>query len=478
MGVVAGQTDADHQAASERGVRTCSAGQRPQVRGERCSDELATLPCDGRSAADFANAKSPTAPITSLTSPDPQTIVFKLARPRSSLLALLGASNGGYFHILPSEIDSGYDARRTPIGAGPFYVSNQVPSASVTLKRNPGYWDTERPYVDQIDYPILTEYAANQAQLVTGGIYTFAQAGRHPADEASGNRPQSLRLGLGGRQHRSDHGYQPTAANSFRDQRVRQAYSMSIDCDLWIDVVYNASKFAKDGLEVATARNTIVPSSDFKGWWLDPQGKDFGPNAKYFKHDVAEAKKLLAAAGLSVGAELISNVTPNGFTGSYVQNIEILDGMAAEAGFKITKKILDYTTEWQPKFVSGRGKWDGLGYRPIAAAPTDSFEKMAAMLDSRGGIFFPGFDSGQGTYDGDPKLEAWIDEARIETDTAKRQAIGYEMQRYMADKQYITRYPGGASGFNLAWPAVRNFGAFNGDQRNNYYYWLDPSLAR
>ena len=47
----------------------------------------------------------------------------------------------------------------------------------------------------------------------------------------------------------------------------------------------------------------MVPA--IAAWHLDPQGKDFCPNAKFFTHDVAEAKKLVAAAGFAGGLEVV-----------------------------------------------------------------------------------------------------------------------------------------------------------------------------
>ena len=75
---------------------------------------------------------------------------------------------------------------------------------------------------------------------------------------------------------------------------------MSWDRDLCIDAFYNVDEFEAEGLPVETRWNTDCRATG-TGWWLDPQGKDFGPNAKYFKHNVAEAKKLLAAAGFANG---------------------------------------------------------------------------------------------------------------------------------------------------------------------------------
>ena len=55
------------------------------------------------------------------------------------------------------------------------------------------------------------------------------------------------------------------------------------------------------------AWNTALNASQ-EGWWLDPKDAKFGPNAKYFQHNPAEAKKLLAAAGYANGFEIPSTM--------------------------------------------------------------------------------------------------------------------------------------------------------------------------
>jgi hypothetical protein len=41
---------------------------------------------------------------------------------------------------------------------------------------------------------------------------------------------------------------------------------------------------------------------------------------------------------------------------------------------------------------------------------------------------------------------------------------------------YSMRWPGGASGFSLAWPALSNFNVNRGDSRQGWFdWWLDDS---
>ena len=73
------------------------------------------------------------------------------------------------------------------------------------------------------------------------------------------------------------------------------------DRDLLLDALFNADKFAADGIEIDVVYESGLQSNTYAGWLLDPKGSNFGPNAKFFKMDLAEAKKLIIAAGHSDG---------------------------------------------------------------------------------------------------------------------------------------------------------------------------------
>jgi peptide/nickel transport system substrate-binding protein len=44
--------------------------------------------------------------------------------------------------------------RTHPVGAGPFVLADRVPGQRLTLKRNPHYWQSGRPYLDQVDVQV------------------------------------------------------------------------------------------------------------------------------------------------------------------------------------------------------------------------------------------------------------------------------------------------------------------------------------
>jgi hypothetical protein len=69
---------------------------------------------------------------------------------------------------------------------------------------------------------------------------------------------------------------------------------------------------------------------------------------------------------------------------------------------------------------------------------------------------------------------------KTEFDDAKRKAYAQELQRYLGKMQYKHLGLGSASGFQLAWPAVRNFRVLRAPT-NDWgqiwaSYWVDETL--
>jgi peptide/nickel transport system substrate-binding protein len=57
-----------------------------------------------------------------------------------------------------------------PIGTGPFRLTRWIPSDHITLQRNPDYWRTGRPYLDEIVVKFLPNAASRVLALKAGEI--------------------------------------------------------------------------------------------------------------------------------------------------------------------------------------------------------------------------------------------------------------------------------------------------------------------
>jgi ABC-type transport system substrate-binding protein len=277
----------------------------------------------------------------------------------------------------------------------------------------------------------------------------------------------------------------PPDKTPFRDVRVRQAYSMTLDRALFTETFGNVSKFTSQGVPIETAWATAVSPTVYKGWWLDPQSKDFGPNTQFFQKNIAEAKKLLTAAGFASGLTVVSHQSDSGYGPNYNRGIEVMEGFANEGGFRFQREIQGYTTNWPSEFRDGGGYFEGVAYR-LQPSASDPGDQMYAEY-SKGGSQYYGFDpNGKGltskdpaSFSGDPTCDDLTQKMKLEFDDGKRKGYAQELQRYLGKMQYKHLSLGAATGFQLAWPAVRNWRVLQGINDWGQLwssYWVDESL--
>src|SRR5439155_15419473 len=109
----------------------------------------------------------------SLTASDAKTIVMKLKEPLVYVLSLFCSNSSGGVIVLPKETDGAFDIRTDMIGTGPFFMANYTPSAGFTYKRFAEHWDKSYALAEQVELPIVSEYASALAQLKAGNIYSM-----------------------------------------------------------------------------------------------------------------------------------------------------------------------------------------------------------------------------------------------------------------------------------------------------------------
>ena len=448
-------------------------------------------PTPNNSTANF-NSKNPGAPIMSITAPDSKTIVVKLKEPSSYILQRFAVMiTGELGQIYPKEASGGYDTRQVQIGTGGFIKDKHEPSVSLVYKRNPEYWNKDAVYIDTLEIPFLNQAPTREAQFKTGAIYAVGGL----ADIAPANILQTKKdqpaLNLysfiapnNNVAHIQRFGWKPVGGKkpAWLDVRVRQAMAMAIDRDAYIDSFSNVSNFKKDGLPAEPYYHTSM--GYIPGVTLDPRSKDFGENAKYYTYNVAEAKKLLSAAGFANGFEY-NSAWPNFplFGPQFPLQMEVIMSFNREIGIKPTSEPIDYNLRYLPDFVTKRGQHEGVVFTLGAVTspdPVDFFVwRYYSKAGSTSGAVFGDIGSGDGA--GDPKVDDMIEKAKAEFDSKKQAVILADLQKYLGGMQYAISSPGLGTSFSLAWPAVRNYLAFQGDSRaiGSFYYtwWLDDTQA-
>jgi len=424
---------------------------------------------------DLSNKVSKVAPITAVEAPDARTVIFKQAFPMATALYVLNSTQR--LLLLPREADGGFDARKDARGSSAWTLTDWRPSALFEFQRNPNWYRQDRPFIDKWEMPIVSEYAQRLAQMRSGGIYSaplrtedILQTKKDvpalqmfPGDW--GDRYFQLIFGL-------------KANSPFKDMRVRQAVSMLIDRQTIIEVFQAVDEFRKAGIPVQTRWYTQAGVKPEEGW-LDPQDQaKFGPAATYYQHNVAEAKKLLTAAGYPNGFN--TDVLYSSASQADYKQYDSVVAMLEEGGIKGKIQIWDATTEYIPRVQRSKANFEGVAMS-VGATNFLPLELIFRRFHSTGTNFI-GFDpSGVSPEKGDPRVNQMIEKAREEFELQKQHAIVHELQRYLSEQMYSVPWGGEHPGFQLAWPAVRNWGTYTHGSIGGHVtevlpnLWLDPT---
>lgn len=352
--------------------------------------------------------------------PDPQTIVFTLGVPNVAFIEVLCDAN--MLWIQPREADGRFDPRKVGIGSGPFIFDKYTPSTSITFKRNPDWYETGFPLLDGVEIAIIPEYANIKAQFQAGGLDTFAPNAvdivdlkkQFPDMQLSGDIAVSLYQFY----------FDGDSAAPWRDERVRLAMSQALDRDAIADLAYNITKLRAGGVDVKAPWQNILPAG-FTRFWLDPKSKDHGETGQYFNYDVANAKKLLSAAGYPDGFSATFQYTGNGYGGLHNTVAEASANFLNQIGIKTVTDVQDYNSKYYTQTYRGN-------FKGIAFGPETSFNEAGSYPMRQ---FTPNALNKSRTED--PKLASLARAQQREPDPEKRKELFWEIQRYHAGKMYL-----------------------------------------
>jgi peptide/nickel transport system substrate-binding protein len=160
-------------------------------------------------------------------------VVFHLNHPQPALLVLLSS---GYSPIYPCHV-SPQQMRTNPIGTGPFKFAEFKPNESIKLVRNPDYWKPGRPYLNGIEYTIISNRSTAILAFIAGKFdMTFPyevsipmlkdvkqQAPKAMCDLVPGNASTNLILNR--------------EKPPFDDADLRRALALALDRKSFIDIL-------------------------------------------------------------------------------------------------------------------------------------------------------------------------------------------------------------------------------------------------
>jgi peptide/nickel transport system substrate-binding protein len=110
--------------------------------------------------------------VAEVLTPDDHTVVLNLDKPIPYLIKGFAAAESP---IVPKHIYDGTDPftnrnNSAPIGTGPFRFKEYARGDHVVYERNPDYWDSPRPYLDQLVVKFIPDAASRSAALESGEV--------------------------------------------------------------------------------------------------------------------------------------------------------------------------------------------------------------------------------------------------------------------------------------------------------------------
>ena len=368
---------------------------------------------------------------------DKYTVKFTLKEPFVWFLDMV--SNPHAVAIVAKEVVEKYgDFKKAEsvIGTGPWMLDSYRPNVGLTYVRNPSYFIAGQPYIERVEATVDEDNASRIAAFLSG---KYDLGWEFPGtinrtdwvqikDTLKQKRPklQTVEYASPVMTHIS----MRTDQKPFSDIRVRYAMSMAIDRKNIIDAT----------LEGVGALNPPVPAG-LKEWSV-PFDK-LGEGAKYYKHDPAEAKKLLAAAGYPNGFPISMCFTTYGST-LLVDIMQLVQKDLKEVGIDAKIDQKEYGAYIATCFY---GKFDSTTFGP----QTGFLEPDNFLF----GQYYPEELKNQ-SHINDPVVADMLVRQRRTLDIAKRRELIFEIQRYLANKQYYIQMP--SSVYVAVWEgAVKNY---------------------
>lgn len=337
--------------------------------------------------------------IDTIETPDDRTVVFNNKTPWAPFLAGLSVWAAG---IMPADF-AGMTKEaffENPIGTGPFMFGEWAPGQSVTLVKNPAYWQEGKPYLDSVTWTTVPDDNTRVLQLQGG-----------QADIIS-NIPLNLLPTLD-----ADPGLTATTFPAttvfwlsfnttkppFDNVHVRRAIAYAIDTE----EIAAASLFGFGG----RACSVISPAVPF-----------FDPATPCLERDGAQVMAELEAAGMPGGFE-VELLVPAIAPGRTIA--EIIQGQAAEFGIEVTLRPID-----EGQMYSTVSAYDyEMAYTGWTMDIPDPDQNISFMFDFENG----GGESYSTGYD-NPEAAALVRAAQQELDPTARAAIYSQIQALNAEE--------------------------------------------
>jgi peptide/nickel transport system substrate-binding protein len=348
-------------------------------------------------------------PVTSITAPDPHTLIMKTAAPHPLLPRDLSA-----VQIIPRALvdakTEDFNSGKAMIGTGPYRFVEYKPGDRIVFARNDAWWGGKTAW-PRVQFRMISNNAARVAALLSNDVQVIENVPTADMERIKGDANLSVKGAVSNRliYLHMDTGREkaspfvrtkdgkPMEVNPLRDLRVRQAISKAVNRDAIVDRVMEKQAVPAGQLLADTFFGTSRKLQPEK---FDPEG----------------AKRLLAEAGYPNGFQLTLHAPNN----RYVNDEKIAQAIAQF----LTRVGIDTKLETMPSsvfFTRGSKLEFSFLLAGWASESGDTSSPLRALL----GTFDPAQGLGaanRGRFS-DPGLDAMVTTAVTTVDDTKRRML-------------------------------------------------------
>lgn len=288
-------------------------------------------------------------------------VTFTLKAPDVTLLAQLSDRSG--MMVSPTAAKAaGAKFGDHPVCSGPFKFVERVQQDRIVLEKFQDYWNKDNIFIDKVTYLPIPDTTVRLANLRSGDLDMIERLAASDAAtvKSDSNLVYADAVGTGWLGIYANIGNGARADNPLgKDKRLRQAFSLAIDRDAAMQVVYDGTGLA--------GNQPFAPNSP----WYD---KDIPVPTR----NVDKAKALIKEAGYDrIPVELAVANNPVS-----MQMMQIIQSMVAEAGFDVSLKTTEFATlldaQTAGNYQLSRSDWSG---RPDPDGNIQQFVTTGAGLN-------------------------------------------------------------------------------------------------
>jgi peptide/nickel transport system substrate-binding protein len=379
---------------------------RPNVKfhdGEPLDAEAAKYSIERHMTMPGSFRKSELASVDHVEVVDPLTIKLVLKTPYAPLIAQL-TDRAGMMVAPKAAKEAGDKFGLHPVCAGPYKFVERVQQDRMVFEKFADYWNKDNVFVDKLVYLPIIDSTVRLANLKSGSLDLIERV--LATDIKDVRADPNLVLSTA-----PDIGYYGLTININNDkskgglsqsEKVRQALDLSIDREAINQVVFNG--------EFTPGNQWVSPTHPYYQKAFPIQGRD-----------VEKAKALLKEAGVKTPVS-VDYMVPKGT--EYEAVAQVVQSMAAEAGFDIKIRVVEFATT----------------FKEAQAGNFQVFQiNWSGRIDPDGNSYIflhTGAPQNDGGYS-NPEADKLMEEGRLVADPAQRKAIYEKMTKIILHDEPI-----------------------------------------